>query len=188
MRHQLFFSSLRRLPLLAGLVLALIAGHGQQAHAATATARTDTANPTQPAASGNVPGGLASAFIARAENSAPDQTLDDMEAEIRAIYDTGLQDHDTGHTSADLAALLQRATAVATQADTLMTRLKPYHAMYQNFLDILGKPPAAGDPAEAASITEQRNTLTRRQKEVDARMMRLKLYQAEAPQLSRALR
>lgn len=194
MQHQFFCSPLRRLLRPAGLVLALTLGHMQAPAATAATTRVDAASPaapadpTQPVPGSNAPGGITGAFIAKAENSAPDKALDAMEAEIRAIYATGLQDHDMGHTSADLASLLQRATAVATQADTLMTRLKPYHAMYQNFLDILGKPPASGDPAEAASITEQRNTLTRRQKEVDTRMVRLRLYQAEAQQLISALR
>lgn len=55
-------------------------------------------------------------------------------------------------------------------------------------MDILGKPPAKDDPPEAASITEQRASLNRRQKDISARMTRLRLYQVEAQQLVNELR
>ncbi|MBO1323709.1 mechanosensitive ion channel [Acetobacter sp. TBRC 12305] len=127
-------------------------------------------------------------FITHVADSVSDKTLDDMEAEIHAIYTTSLKDHETGAGSAELASLLRRATALTTQADTLIARIKPYQAMYQNFLDILGKPPGKDDPPEAPSLAEQRTSLLARQRDLTARLTRLRLYQVEARQLLGELR
>lgn len=80
--------------------------------------------------------------------------------------------------------LLRRANAVATKTDTLLTQIKPYESVYQNFVDILGKP----DPAEPDSITQQRKMLTARQQDISGRITRLRLYQLEAQQLVQELR
>ncbi|MCP1242105.1 DUF3772 domain-containing protein [Acetobacter lambici] len=141
----------------------------------------------QPAAAltaGNVP----SPLIMSAQDIVSDKTLDEIGAEIRSIYTSGVTEQHAGHSALDLSALLQRATAVSTRTDRLMARIRPYQDVYQNFVDILGKPPAKDDPPEASSLTEQRESLNRRQKDISARMTRLKLYQVEAQQLVNELR
>ncbi|ASL39662.1 MULTISPECIES: mechanosensitive ion channel domain-containing protein [Acetobacter] len=115
-------------------------------------------------------------------------TLESIGTEISAIYQSSQQERSNGQSTTELATLLRRANAVATQTDTLQARLKPYQAVYQNFLDILGKPPGKDDPAEPASITEQRTLLLKKQQDINSRMTRLKLYQVEAQQLVSELR
>ncbi|MGG6428889.1 DUF3772 domain-containing protein [Acetobacter ghanensis] len=127
-------------------------------------------------------------LIMGAQDIVSDQTLDEIGAELRAIYKSGVAEQHTGHSTIDLSTLLQRASAVATRTDKLMARIKPYQDVYQNFVDILGKPPGKDDPPEAPSITEQRESLSKRQKDISARITRLKLYQVEAQQLVNELR
>ena len=127
-------------------------------------------------------------LIMSAQDIVSDQTLDEIGAEIRAIYKSGIAEQNTGHSAIDLSVLLQRASAVATQTDRLITRIKPYQDIYQNFVDILGKPPTKDAPPEAPSITEQRESLNKRQNDISARLTRLKLYQVEAQQLVNELR
>ncbi|WP_415511993.1 mechanosensitive ion channel domain-containing protein [Acetobacter sp.] len=169
--------------MLTGLTLMTCPGMG---HAADTTQQTTVpsavSGPASGAASGTAP------FITSVSDSVPDKMLDDMGAEIRAIYTTSLKEHETGVDSADLASLLRRTTALTTQVDTLIARIKPYQAMYQNFLDILGKPPGKDDLPEAPSLAEQRKTLLARQQDVTARLTRLRLYQSEARQLLSELR
>ena len=144
-------------------------------------------NADQPVAvqtAGNVP----SPLIMSAQDIVSDKTLDEIGAEIRAIYTGGVAEQQAGHSALDLSTLLQRAAAVSTRTDKLLARIKPYQDIYQNFVDILGKPPTKDDPPEAASITEQRASLSRRQKDISARMTRLRLYQVEAQQLVNELR
>ncbi|MCP1232412.1 DUF3772 domain-containing protein [Acetobacter fabarum] len=141
-------------------------------------------NTDQPVTAGSAPTPL----IMSAQDIVSDKTLDEIGAEIRSIYTSGIAEQQAGHSALDLSALLQRATAVSTRTDRLMARIKPYQDIYQNFVDILGKPPAKDDPPEAASITEQRASLNRRQKDISARMTRLRLYQVEAQQLVNELR
>ncbi len=133
---------------------------------------------------GNVP----SPLIISAQDIVSDKTLDEIGAEIRAIYKSGVAEQQAGHSALDLSTLLQRAAAVSTRTDRLMARIRPYQDVYQNFVDILGKPPVKDDPPEASSITEQRESLNRRQKDISARMTRLRLYQVEAQQLVNELR
>ncbi|WP_215763089.1 mechanosensitive ion channel domain-containing protein [Acetobacter sp. P1H12_c] len=115
---------------------------------------------------------------------ASDATLNAMGDEIRAIYQGSRKDYSTSQNTNALTMLLRRANAVATKADTLLTQIKPYESVYQNFVDILGKP----DPAEPDSITQQRKMLTARQQDISGRITRLRLYQLEAQQLVQELR
>ncbi|MBS0989886.1 DUF3772 domain-containing protein [Acetobacter okinawensis] len=140
----------------------------------------------QPRAALNA-GNVSSPLIISAQDIVSDKTLDDIGAEIRSIYKSGVAEH-AGQSAIDLSTLLQRAAAVSTRTDKLMARIKPYQDVYQSFVDILGKPPTKDDPPEVASITEQRESLNRRQKDISARMTRLKLYQVEAQQLVNELR
>ncbi|MFT8417667.1 MAG: DUF3772 domain-containing protein [Acetobacter sp.] len=154
---------------------------------ATALAGLAVAQPAQqPTAlsAGSVP----SPLIISAQDIVSDKTLDEIGNEIRAIYKSGIAEQHAGHSAIDLSTLLQRAAAVSTRTDRLMARIKPYQDVYQNFVDILGKPPVKDDPPEASSITEQRESLNRRQKDISARMTRLRLYQVEAQQLVNELR
>ncbi|WP_338331757.1 DUF3772 domain-containing protein [Acetobacter sp. LMG 32666] len=140
--------------------------------------------PSAALSAGNVP----SPLIMSAQDIVSDKTLDEIGAEIRSIYTSGVTEQHAGHSALDLSTLLQRATAVSTRTDRLMARIRPYQDVYQNFVDILGKPPAKDDPPEAPSLTEQRASLNKRQKDISARMTRLKLYQVEAQQLVNELR
>lgn len=151
---------------------------------ALAQTTDQTAQPKAALTAGSVP----SPLIMSAQDIVSDQTLDEIGAEIRSIYKNGVAEHNTGHSAIDLSTLLQRASAISTRTDRLMARIKPYQDVYQNFVDILGKPPAKDDPPEAPSITEQRESLNKRQKDISARITRLKLYQVEAQQLVNELR
>ena len=144
-------------------------------------------NADQPVA-GQTAGNVPTPLIMSAQDIVSDKTLDEIGAEIRAIYTGGITEQQAGHSALDLSTLLQRAAAVSTRTDKLLARIKPYQDIYQNFVDILGKPPTKDDPPEAASITEQRASLSRRQKDISARMTRLRLYQVEAQQLVNELR
>lgn len=128
------------------------------------------------------------ALITNITDIVSDSTLDSIGAEINAIYQSSRQERSNGQSTTELAALLRRANAVATQTDSLQARLKPYQSVYQNFLDILGQPPGKDAPAEAPDITAQRQNLLKKQQDITARMTRLKLYQVEAQQLVNELR
>lgn len=115
---------------------------------------------------------------------ASDDTLNAMGEDIRAIYQSSRKDYSSSQNTNALNMLLRRATAVSTKADAMLAQIKPYEAVYQNFVDILGKPEAA----EPASITQQRKMLTTRQQDISGRITRLRLYQLEAQQLVQELR
>lgn len=117
-----------------------------------------------------------------------DDTLAKIGSEIHAIYQDSLKPYSKTDNAAAFASLLKRATAVSSQTDALAAKIKPYESVYQNFLDVLGKPPGKDDPAEPAAITAQRKALTAKQRDISNRITRLKLYQVEAQQLVGELR
>ncbi|KXV62947.1 mechanosensitive ion channel protein MscS [Acetobacter orleanensis] len=151
---------------------AVLAAEPTPAAATTPTAQTPAAAQTP------------APLIADITLFASDATLNAMGDEIRAIYQGSRKDYSTSQNANALSTLTRRATAVATKADTLLAQIKPYESVYQNFIDILGKP----DAAEPASITQQRTMLTARQRDISGRITRLKLYQLEAQQLTQELR
>ncbi|MDN6040961.1 MAG: DUF3772 domain-containing protein [Acetobacter sp.] len=119
---------------------------------------------------------------------ASDETLDKIGSEIHSVYQDSLKNYTKGENAAVYAALLKRASTLSTRVDALMSKIKPYESVYQNFLDILGKAPGKDDTAEPASITAQRKALSAKQRDISNRLTRLKLYQLEAQQLVDELR
>ncbi|ATJ92087.1 mechanosensitive ion channel protein MscS [Acetobacter senegalensis] len=150
-------------------------------HSQVWAAETDTKQVSQPATP-------ATPLISDISAVATDATLDQINNEIRAIYQDSLKNYSKSENAAVFAALLKRATAVSTRTDALLAKIKPYESVYQNFLDILGQPPGKDAPPEAASITEQRKALAAKQRDISGRITRLKLYQLEAQQLVDELR
>lgn len=119
---------------------------------------------------------------------APDSTLDAMGAELHSVYESSTKNYTKTESTVAYAALLKRASAIATQADGLLAKIKPYNTIYQNFLNILGKAPEKGDTSESPSVTAQRKALSAKQRDISERMTRLRLYQLEAQQLVDELR
>lgn len=144
-------------------------------------AEADTKQASQPATP-------ATPLISDISAVATDATLDQINNEIRSIYQDSLKNYSKGENAAVFASLLKRASTVSGRTDALLAKIKPYESVYQSFLDILGKPPAKDAPPEAASITEQRRALTAKQRDISGRITRLKLYQLEAQQLVDELR
>lgn len=142
---------------------------------------------TQPGTAAQT-GANAPFFITDVTESVSDKTLNDMGSALRDIYSSNLLSNPGSQSADNLTKLLQRASALVTQSDALIARIKPYQAVYQNFLDILGPLPAKDAAPEAPAIAEQRALLTRQQQDISARITRLKLYQVEAQQLVSELR
>ncbi len=131
-------------------------------------------------------GGVAPAWAQDTQNSAqipqaaainPDQLSSQLDQIKQSITDR------TKLTDSLLTDARSKASAIQQQADQLTASLTPQGDAIQAKLDVLGKPPEKGEPAETPEVASQRKQLNKDKADLAGQITRAKSLSLESQQL-----